>query len=198
MKQGFAIKWAGVALGVAGLGACVNLGGGAKAPAQLFELSPAMTWAPGTTLSAAPGAALVVVEPETDRSLAVARVAVQVDATSMAYLKDGQWVERPARLFRSLLAETIRARGKRLVVEDDAEARGNLHLSGRLIALGYDAHNRSAVVRYDALWQDASGAIAMRRFEAVEKNVAPKATAVAPALNRAANRVAADVADWVK
>ena len=57
MKQGFAIKWAGVALGVAGLGACVNLGGGAKAPAQLFELSPAMTWAPGTTLSAAPGAA---------------------------------------------------------------------------------------------------------------------------------------------
>ena len=122
----------------------------------------------------------------------------QVDETSIAYLKDGDWVERPARLFRSLLAETIRARGKRLVVEDDAEARGNLHLSGRLIALGYDAHTRSAVVRYDALWQDASGAIAMRRFEAVEKDVAPKASAVAPAINRAANRVAADVADWVK
>jgi cholesterol transport system auxiliary component len=36
-----------------------------------------------------------------------------------------------------------------------------------------------------------------RRFEAIEPGVAPEAEAVAPALNRAANSVARQVADWV-
>ncbi len=70
-------------------------------------------------------------------------------------------------------------------------------LSGRLIDFGYDARSQSAVVRYDALREDGKGAILTQRFEAIEQGVLPEALSVAPALNRAANRVAAQVADWV-
>ena len=100
---------------------------------------------------------------------------------------------------RELLAETIRASGKRLVFEDDqAEAKGNLRLTGRLTAMGYDARSRSVIVRYDALFQAADGTMMSRRFEAVGKSVLPKGPAVAEALNVAANDVARQVADWVK
>ena len=41
------------------------------------------------------------------------------------------------------------------------------------------------------------GQITARRFESVVSGVAPKPKQVAPALNKAANDVAAQVADWV-
>ena len=43
----------------------------------------------------------------------------------------------------------------------------------------------------------ASGDVATRRFEAVEPGVAPKTAQLGPALNRAANDVAKQVADWM-
>ena len=107
-------------------------------------------------------------------------------------------VELGARLFRHLLAETIRAGGKQLVMEDnDEQAPGKSTLSGRLIDMGYDARTRSVVVRYDALRRKRGGAIEARRFEAIVPGVAPRAKAVGPALNKAANDVARQVADWV-
>ena len=191
---GIACLMAGLAL----LGGCVNLGGG-KAPANLIHLSPVSSAPAGAGTIAKAGEALVVFQPQTDRSLAVVRVPVQVSDTSIAYLTDVAWVDSPARLLRSLFAETIRSRGKILVFEDDQpEARGNLRLTGRLEAMGYDARNRSVVLRYDGLLQAADGTMRSRRFEAVEKNVAPKGPAVAEALNVAANDVAMQVADWVK
>ena len=178
--------------------ACVNLGGG-KAPVSLIRLTAETTAPAGLASTAKPGEALVVYEPQTDRSLGVMRVPVQVDDTSIAYMTDATWVDRPARLMRELLAETIRASGKRLVFEDDqAEAKGNLRLTGRLTAMGYDARSRSVIVRYDALFQAADGTMMSRRFEAVGKSVLPKGPAVAEALNVAANDVARQVADWVK
>jgi cholesterol transport system auxiliary component len=176
---------------------CVSLGG--KPPKQLIGLTATST-APAGAMAGGPIAgALLVIDPVADRRIDVARVTVQVDETRIAYLKDAAWVERPPRLFRRLLAETIRAKGKRFVLEgNDDEAGTKSVLSGRLIEFGYDARSQSAVVRYDALREDGKGTIQTQRFEAVERGVLPDAASVAPALNRAANRVAAQVADWVE
>ena len=179
------------------LSACVNLGGG-KAPPTLVSLTPASAPAAGANASGTARDALVVAEPETDRRLAVQRIPVQIDDANVAYLQDAQWVERPARLFRALLAETIRAKSGRLVIEDNqAEATGNTRLAGRLLDMGYDARRQAVVVRYDAIREERGGAITTRRFEAVVPGVEPKTASVGPALNQAANQVAQQVADWV-
>lgn len=178
------------------LGGCISLG--AKAPKMLFGLTADKTASAGDIADGRIGDALVVLDPQTDRRLDVLRIAVQVDAAQIAYLKDATWVERPARLFRHLLAETIRAKGQRLVLEANDDVSGSrLSLAGRLIDMGYDARSSSVVVRYDALRTDAKGGVEARRFEAVLPGISPDAPAVAAALNRAANQVAVQVADWI-
>lgn len=179
------------------LAGCVSLGGG-KAPPTLVSLTPASAPAAGANVTGSLKDALVVAEPETDRRLAVQRIPVQIDDANVAYLKDAQWVERPARLFRSLLAETIRAKSGRLVIEDNqAEAPGGTRLAGRLLDMGYDARQQAVVVRYDAIRENGGGTITTRRFEAVVAGIEPKTEFVGPALNQAANQVAQQVADWI-
>jgi cholesterol transport system auxiliary component len=122
---------------------------------------------------------------------------VQVDAANVAYLQNALWVERPARLFSGLLAETLRARGGRLVfLESEANTPGAVRLSGRLLEMGYDARDQAVMVRFDAI-RSKGGEIATRRFEHVVSGIAAKPEAVGPALNEAANAVAAEVAEWV-
>ncbi|MBU6266311.1 MAG: membrane integrity-associated transporter subunit PqiC [Sphingomonadales bacterium] len=178
------------------LAGCISIGGGGKPPKALMSLMPEARAPAGSGVSAPLASGLLVSEPDTDRVLALPRVPVQVDDTHLAYLKDAQWVERPARLFRALLAETIRAHGKRLVFEDNEPLARDV-LGGRLLAMGYDGRTRSVTVRYDAMRQRPGQPVATRRFEASVSGVEPNADAVVPALNRAANKVAADVADWV-
>lgn len=182
---------------LAALAGCVNLGGG-KPPPTLVSLTSASSAPAGTAVSGSLNDALVIAEPETDRRLAVQRIPVQIDEANVAYLQNAQWVERPARLFRGLLAETIRAKSGRLVVEDNQiEAGGSGRLAGRLLDMGYDARRQAVIVRYDAIREAKGGAITTRRFEAVVPGVQPKAEFVGPALNQAANQVAQQVADWV-
>lgn len=179
------------------LAGCVNLGGG-KPPPTLVSLTPASAAPAGATVNGTLKDALVVAEPETDRRLAVQRIPVQIDDANVAYVQNAQWVERPARLFRSLLAETIRAKGNRLVVEDNQiEAGGGGRLAGRLLDMGYDARRLAVVVRYDAIREAKGGAVTTRRFEAVIPVAEPKGEFIGPALNQAANQVAGQVADWV-
>jgi len=52
-------------------------------------------------------------------------------------------------------------------------------------------------VRFDAMRSQGSGAVETRRFEAQVPGIQPKAEFIGPALNRAANDVARQVADWV-
>ena len=194
---GTALRVAGLALATLGLGACVNLGS-AKPPAQLYTLQTANPAPAGYTASARPAETLLVMEPEADRILAAPRIAAVVDDSRVAYLKGGQWVERPSRQFAALLAEVLRARGHRLVLrEGDAMPANGTRLSGQLLALGYDARLPGAVVRFDALRRGADGRISTQRFEAVERGVKPNAGAVAEALGRLANTVAGEVADWL-
>jgi cholesterol transport system auxiliary component len=178
------------------LAGCVSFGG--KTPEQLIALTPESTAPAGGIGTGSLAEALVVLTPDTDRRLDVQRVPVQVNDATIAYLKDAVWVERPARQFRRLLAETLRARGNRLVLESsDDETGGRITISGRLLDMGYDSRSRSVVVRFDAMRKNPGGQIEARRFESVVPDVAPKANAVAPALNRAANDVARQVSDWV-
>lgn len=179
------------------LGGCINLGlGSAKVPPSLLTLTATQAPANGSTASGRPDHALSILEPVADARLAVIRVPVTVDPSHVAYLKGAQWVERPTRLFQHLLAETLRARDKRLILEGDSGSHGPL-LSGRLLDFGYDAATRAAVVRYDATRTQDDGSIATRRFEASVPGVAPEAGAVGRALNDAANQVAGAVADWL-
>lgn len=179
------------------LSGCLGLSGG-KPPPTLLRLNPAATAPVGVAVSGTPATSLSVAEPEVDKQLAAMRVPVRVSDTDIAYLKDAQWVERPARQFRALLAETIRARSKGLVFEDDqpVPASGR-RLGGKLLDMGYDARSSSVVVRYDALLSGPRDAVTVRRFEARVSRVQAKPEAVGRALNEAANAVAAEVAAWV-
>jgi cholesterol transport system auxiliary component len=186
------------ALVLASLAGCVSLGGG-KVPPTLFTLTSAQSAPAGATASGTPSDALMVMEPETDRRLAVLRVPVQIDDAQVAYLQNAQWVERPARLFRALLAEALRVNNQRLVLEDDqAATTPGMRLSGRLLDMGYDARSMAAVVRYDAIRVGADGKVLTKRFEAEVSGVAATPEQVGPALNKAANDVAAQVAEWMK
>lgn len=179
------------------LGGCLGLGG-AKPPATLITLTANQMPAAGTGVSGKQDEALLVLEPEVDRKLAVLRVPVRVNGSSIAYLADAAWVERPARQFRGLLAETLRASGKRLVLEDDGTASiAALRLGGRLVEMGYDAADQSVIVRFEAVRSIRGGVVETRRFESVVPGVPAKPEAIAPALNRAANAVAAEVAAWM-
>lgn len=191
-------RWTIAAALVLGLSGCVSFGGGGKAPPTLLRLSATQSAPAGTALSGKVSDAIVVLDPETDRSLAVTRVAVQVDDSNVAYLPMALWVERPAHMFAGLLAETVRASGKHLVfTADEAVTNSGTRLGGRLSAFGYDAREQSVVVRYDAVWTAPGGAVSTKRFEARVPGVAAKPEQVGPALNRAANQVAAQVAEWL-
>lgn len=192
-----AIRSGMAALLLAAMAGCVSLGGG-KVPPTMFTLTAAASAPAGATASGNPSDALMVMEPETDRRLAVLRVPVQIDDAQVAYLQDAQWVERPARLFRALLAETLRSKSGRLVLEDDQAAiTPGVRLSGRLLDMGFDARSMAVVVRYDAIRTDAKGEVTTKRFEAEVAGVAAKPEQVGPALNKAANDVAAQVAEWM-
>lgn len=178
------------------LAGCLSLGG--EPPEQLLTLTPASVAPAGAAATGQADAALAVLEPNTSQRLNVTRVPVQMSDSSLAYLKEAVWVEKPARLFQSLLVETIRAGGNRLVVrEGDLGYTAVTELSGNLLDMGYDVPTGSVVVRYDGVLQMPDGRVQTRRFESRVPGVAADAAAVAPALNQAANEVANQVAEWV-
>lgn len=171
---------------------------GGKPPKNLITLTAESTAPAGPLGNGKLGDAIVVLDLQADRRIDVQRIPVQVDESNLAYLKDIAWVERPVRQFRHLLAETIRAKGNRLVLEElDEQAGAKVRLGGRLVDMGYDARSQSVVVRYDAMRVDGTGGASSRRFEAIVPGVGAKPAEVAPALNKAANDVARQVADWI-
>ncbi|MES2699881.1 MAG: ABC-type transport auxiliary lipoprotein family protein [Pseudomonadota bacterium] len=185
------------ALGALALTGCISLGGG-DPPEQLLTLTASAMAPAGAVQNGTMSNALAVTEPSVPQQLNVPRVPVRVNGTSLAYLKDAVWVERPARLFQNVLSETIRARGTRLVVGGgELDYAAQTQLGGELAAMDYDATAQAVVVRYDAVLRMPGGEIRTRRFENRVTGVLPDALSVAPALNQAANAVAAEVADWV-
>ncbi|MEM6476960.1 MAG: ABC-type transport auxiliary lipoprotein family protein [Pseudomonadota bacterium] len=195
MKQ--SARVAAMAFAASALGAC-SLNLTPEPPASLLTLSPNGADTTGTTTRLEDGPIAVRI-PEVPAKLNVSRIPVTVSETEIAYLQEAYWVERPSRLFRRLLGEALRARGPMLVLDsDDTPALAKQTLRGTLLEMGYDAQSSSVVVVYDAVRTDADGRqVITRRFEARESGVLPEPAAVGPALNRAANRVVAEVAQWI-
>jgi cholesterol transport system auxiliary component len=93
----------------------------------------------------------------------------------------------------------LRAQTGQLVVEGgDFEVTGKTLIGGRLLQMGYDVPTSSVIVRFDAIRTERSGPLVTRRFEAIVPGVKAEAASVGPALNKAANDVANQVATWVK
>ena len=178
------------------LSGCISFG--SEPPPSLLTLTPAATAPAGSGASSAAGTAIVLQEFEAPSALDVTRVPVQVTDTELAYLKDAVWVEKPARLFRRLIAETIRTRSNRVVVDgDDPGVLADNRLTGVVRQFGYDARDGSVRVVFDAVRPGDGSSVTTRRFEAVVPGVTADVAGVGPALNQAANDVAAQVADWV-
>lgn len=196
MRLAFEAKRIAASAALLVLAGCVSLGG--TVPDQLISLTPNTMAPAGDIGSGQVGQEIIVLDPDTDRRLDVTRVPVQINDSSVAYIEGAHWVEKPARLFRRLLAETIRVKTGRIVVEGaDFDAAGKTVVSGRLIDMGYDARDMAVVVRFDATLEDKDGAIRSRRFEASVPGVSATAAPVGAALNEAANDIAGQVADWV-
>ncbi|MEP3050289.1 MAG: ABC-type transport auxiliary lipoprotein family protein [Erythrobacter sp.] len=182
------------------LSGCVSLG--AEPPESLLNLSANVSAPTGSATSVSGADAVAVHTPEVPARLDVLRIPVKVSDTEIAYLQDAFWVEKPARLFRRLIGETLRARRGGLVLDtDDAPLVAEIALRGTLREFGYDAQRSAVVVQFDAIRSRDRGAddssFETRRFEAIEQGVAPESGAVGAALNRAANSVAGEVADWL-
>ena len=179
------------------LAGCISFG--AKPPPSLLNLTASATVPVGDT-QRAPGAPTIVINaPAVPQELATLRVPVRANPTSIAYLKDAQWVEPVNRLFARMLGDTITARTGRVVVGNrQFGAEPGAVVNGDLRNFGVDAASGDVVVTYDvALTRGTGNALEKRRFEARVPAGTVEASAVGVALNQAANQVAGEVADWV-
>lgn len=187
-----------LALVVGGCSVSGLLGGGGKPPATLLTLT---TEAPATgefTRAAASGQSVTVNAPVISKELRTVRIPVQVTPTDIQYVTNAQWVDTPDKLFADLLAETIRRRTNRIVLDPNVTGLDpGLVVAGQLQSFGYDAATGQVVVRFDGTVSTAGGTrVETRRFEATAPSDGTSAT-IGTALNRAANEVAYKVADWI-
>lgn len=182
---------------VALLAGCVKFG--SEPPPSMLVLSSDAAVKVGATQSSATSPTITVRTPEVTQEIAVQRVPVRSSDTSIAYVKNAQWVEPPARLFARLLGDTIGARTGRLVLSG---SQGTVNpgetLSGTLRNFTIDAPTMEAVVTYDAsLLRAKTDTVETRRFEARVPVTAIDNNSAGIALNQAANQVAVEVADWI-
>jgi len=178
------------------LAGCISLG--PKTPTELLRLTPAQTAPADTGEAVAAGRAVTVAYPLAPMELAAVRVPVRSGPTTLAYVKDVTWADTPAHLFRDLLAETIRARTDRPVLDPrDYHLAPGLRLTGRIQQFGLDGDTMQVTMVYDATLERAGGGIATRRFTASAPASAATSAGVSPALNTVANQVAQQVADWL-
>jgi len=184
----------------AALGGCSLSGllGGGKPPATLLTLTPEAPDPGAITRSASAGQAVTVAVPTIPKEIRTVRIPVQISPTDVQYVANAQWIDTPDRLFQDLVAETIRRTTGRVVLNPDQAALDpGLVVSGELQRFGYDAQTGQAIVIYDGSLSTEGGTrVEARRFTATAPADGTGAT-VGPALNRAANQVAGEVARWI-
>lgn len=192
--------FAGVSLAFAAGGCSLGglLGGGGKAPATLQTLTSEAADPGPMTRAAAAGQAVTIGVPVVAKELRTVRVPVQVSPTDVQYVTGVQWVDTPDRLFKNLVAETVRRTTSRVVLDSGQTSLDpGLVLSGQLQKFGYDAATGQVVVEFDGALSTAGGnRVDARRFVATAPADGSGAS-VGPALNHAANQVATEVAQWI-
>lgn len=179
------------------LAGCISFG--AKPPPSLLTLDATSAPAVGADQNSAKARSITIQVPATPTAIAGGRVPVQATPTTIAYVKDAQWAEPPARLFARLLADTVSARSN-MVVLSTVQSIGDpsATLAGDLRRFGLDASTREAVVTYDgALTRAGKETVEKRRFEARVPVSAIDAANAGSAISQAANQVAVEVATWV-
>lgn len=178
------------------LAACISFGG--KPPKMLLTLTPTTILPVGATQNSATAKTITIMVPAVPQALAVTRIPVTT-GDQVSYVTDAAWIEAPQRQFARLMSDTIAAKTGRVVLTpaqsfSDPGAR----LSGELRNFGIDGGTREAVVTFDAsLIRGDASKVEKKRFEVRIPLAAIDATTVGPALNQAANAVAAQVAEWV-
>jgi cholesterol transport system auxiliary component len=174
------------------------LGGGGKPPVSLLTLTPEAAEPAQIARSAAAGQAVTINVPTVPKELSAVRVPVQISPTDIQYVANLQLVDTPDRLFQELLAETVRRTTNRVVLDPgQSNLDPGVTVTGQLQRFGYDASTGQVIVTYDASMATAGAArVETRRFTATAPADGTAAT-VGPALNRAANQVALDVAKWI-
>jgi cholesterol transport system auxiliary component len=195
LKTGAAIT---LAAALAGCSVSGLLGGGGKPPPTLQSLTPEAPEPVSIERNASAGQAVTIALPAIPKELRTNRVPVQLTPTDVQYVTNLQWVDTPDRLFQALLAETIRRTTSKVVLDPGQTSLDpGVLVSGQLRRFGYDASTGQVIVTYDASQSTAGGSqVQTRRFTAT----APAdgtGPSVGPALNRAANQVALDVAKWI-
>jgi cholesterol transport system auxiliary component len=194
------LRIGGAAAVAASLGGCSlgGLMGGGKPPTTLVTLTPEAAEPASIARTAAAGQAVTILTPSAGRELSNVRVPVQVNQVDVQYVADLTLADTPAKLFQGLLAETVRRRTNRVVLgAGQATLDPGLVVNGELQRFGYDAASGQVVVTYDGSLSTAGGArVETRRFTATAPSDGTAAS-VGPALNRAANQVALDVARWI-
>jgi cholesterol transport system auxiliary component len=174
------------------------LGGGVKAPPTLLDLTPEAADPGQITRTATAGQAVTIATPVAAKELHTVRVPVQVTPSDVQYIANAQWIDTPDKLFENLVAETVRRTTNRVVLNSHQAALDpGLLLSGELQRFGYDSATGQVIVQYDGALSTVGGnRVETRRFTATAPADGSAAT-VGPALNRAANQVAAEVAGWI-
>lgn len=180
------------------LAACISFG--SKPPPSLLTFSADAKVETGKTFSSGDARSIVIAAPNVPQTLATARVPVHTGVGEVAYLKGAQWVEPPAQMFARVLSDTVSAKTGWIVLSNrQALMSPAARLSGDLREFGIDEAKGEAVVVYDATLLRSEGLVfERRRFEAREPVGAISAVPAGAALGRAANKVASDVADWLK
>lgn len=203
-----------VVLALGGCGPVVQIGAGKGArPPVLYTISAqpaADTAAPAATPSAtapaaAPAAAAIdaaravsVATPTTPGALQTVRIPVIVSDTEIQYVPAANWSEQPNILFQRLVASVLGDRGVNVIDLRSTGRTADRRLTGQLQDFGVDLrHGRQVRVNYTATLS-AGATVYQRQFEKVAPVDAIDGTPVVRALNRAANEVAAEVADWVR
>ena len=191
------LKAVGLLAATTALGACVSFGG-AEPPPSLLSLSPDQKMSAGAMQSGPQTGSLVVALPAAPQKLNTIRIPVQTRGAGIAYLKDAVWVDKPARLFQDLLSETIAVKNNRLVLTaTEAGGKAQTYITGELVNFGLDGPSLTVTVTYDAVKMTKDRPVQKRRFEASETVFVAEPGPVGEGLNRAANTVAAEVAEWV-
>lgn len=178
------------------LGGCVSFGG--KPPKTLMTLTTAAVVPTESVRQASSENTVLILTPTASAAVSTMRIPVY-DGTTLSYVADGAWNEPPARAIQRLLSETVMARTAKVVLDPrQFGANPAMRLSGQLQRFGIDPGAMQAVITFDAQLSREAGRVETRRFEAKAPVGAIDAAQSGTALNRAANDLAAQVADWVK
>jgi len=178
------------------LGGCVSFGG--KPPKTLMTLTTSAAVPVDTVRQAAADNTLLILTPTANAAVSTVRIPVY-DGTAISYVADGAWNEPPVRAIQRLLSETVTALTAKIVLDPrQFGVNPTLRLSGQVQRFGIDPVAMQAVITFDAQLSRDAGKVETRRFEARAPIAAIDAPRAGTALNRAANDLAAQVAEWVK